>query len=168
MLFAHVGWSQTTAFVAEWKFEGNASGSSSTSLVTVSAATPVNVNYFGANPFTSGFSGLGANVQNWITTACDNTEYVEITVQPAGGAQITMTSLSFAFSRTAQGPQQVSVRSSADGFGSNLYVQTVTEMYQMASIPLTGPGFINQAGPVTFRIYGCNALNGGGLLKLDE
>ncbi len=167
LLLTHWSWAQT-AFSANWSFEGNANGSSSNGLVTASVATPVGVNYFGANPFTTGYAGLGANVQNWSTTVCNNTEYIQITVQPGNGAKITLTALSFAFARTPQGPQQISVRSSANGFSADLYAQTVTETYQIASVSLSGAGFIDQAGPVTFRIYGCNPTNGGGLLKLDE
>lgn len=163
-----IGFAQTTPFSATWNFEGDANGTSSSSLVTASVATPVNVNYFGANPFTTGFSGLGANVQNWSTTVCNNTEYVEITVQPATGATITLTSLTFYFARTAQGPQQLSVRSSVDGFSTDLITSTVATTYQVANIALSTAGFINQTGPITFRIYGCNPTNGGGLLRLDQ
>ncbi len=166
-LLSQLGRTQTP-FTATWNFEGNANGSSSSGLVTASAATPTGVNYLTVNPYTTGYAGLGVNVQNWSTAVCNNSEYVEITVQPVTGAVITLTSLSFAFARSASGPQQLSVRSSADGFSTDLFTSGVNQTYQVGTISLSATGFINQASPVTFRIYACNPTAGGGTLRLDE
>ena len=159
---------QITPFTATWNFEGNSDGSSSSGFVTASTASCHGVNLLGVNPYTTGYAGQGANVQHWSTTGCDNNEYVEFSVQPTGSATITVLSLSFAFARSAQGPQQLTVRSSVDGFSSDLYSQGTSTNYQTASVALNGSGFSNQSGAITFRIYACNAMDTGGTLKLDQ
>ncbi|SOD88371.1 T9SS type A sorting domain-containing protein [Spirosoma fluviale] len=161
-------WAQTTPFTASWTFEGNDNGNTSSGLVAASSVTYTGVNRLGINPFTSGYVNLGVNVQNWSTSACNQTEYVQFSVQPLGTARLTLMSLSFAFARSDQGPTQLTVRSSADGFGSNIHSQGINTNFQVASISLNGAGFINQSGAVTFRIYACSPAAGGGTLKLDE
>ncbi|GAB3029663.1 T9SS type A sorting domain-containing protein [Spirosoma pulveris] len=159
---------QTTPFTASWTFEGNDNGTASSGLVTASSVTYTGVNRLAVNPYTTGYVNLGVNVQNWSTASCNQTEYVQFSVQRVGTATLTLTSLSFAFARSAQGPTQLTVRSSADGFGSDIHSQGVNTNFQVASIALNGAGFMNQAGAVTFRIYACNPAAGGGTLKLDE
>lgn len=167
-LLLNIAAAQTAPFTGTWSFEGNDNGISSNSLVGLSAVSYVGVNKFGPNPYSPGYMGQSVNVQNWSTTLCNQTEYVEFSVQPQGTATVTLTSLSFAFSRSANGPQQLSVRSSIDGFGSDLYSQMTDITYLVASVPLNGPGFSNQSGQITFRIYACNPLSGGATIHLDE
>ena len=143
-------------------------GVSSNNLIGVSPVTYANINLFGPNPYTTGYVGLGANFQNWSTSLCNNTEYIQFTAQPTGTAQLTLNSLTFAFSHSPQGPQVLSVRSSVDGYASDIYSSAVTTSYQTASIPLNGSGFVNQTSPITFRIYACNPTSGGATIHLDE
>lgn len=168
-LIARLGWSQA-AFQATWSFENTTAGNSSNPLVTANAMTTTGVNVASLSTvaYPSGQVGRAVSIQNWSTAVCNNTEYVEFRVQPTGGAPITLTSLSFYVSRSAQGPVALSVRSSADGFAADLTTLTVTETYQAVTIPLSGPGFIGQTGAISFRIYACNPASGGGTLRLDE
>lgn len=159
---------QNVPFTGTWSFEGNSNGSSSNGLISVSAASFTGVNLLAINPYTAGYAGLGANIQNWSTTLCNNTEYVEFSVQPTGMATVTLSTLSFAFARSSSGPQQLSVRSSADGFSSDIYAQATSTSFQNPTIVLTGPGFTNQASTIRFRIYACNPTAGGGTIRLDE
>lgn len=163
-----VDWAQTTPFTVSWTFEGTSDGNSSSGLVNASTVTYTGVNLLAVSPYSSGYVNSGANVQNWSTSRCDQTEYVQFSVQPVGTATITLTTLSFAFARSAQGPQQLTVRSSVDGFSSDIHSQGTETNYQTASIALTSAGFINQSNGITFRIYACNPTAGGGTLKLDE
>ncbi|GAB4035799.1 hypothetical protein GCM10028809_45780 [Spirosoma gilvum] len=159
---------QTVPFAGTWSFEGNDNGSSSNPLVAVSSVSYTGVNKLAVNPYTSGYVNLGVNVQNWSTSLCNQTEYVQFSVQPQGTAHVTLTSLSFAFAHSTQGPQQIYVRSSADGFASDIYTSSISTSYQTASITLSGANFINQSSAITFRIYACQPTAGGGTLKLDE
>ncbi|NEU65556.1 fibronectin type III domain-containing protein [Spirosoma agri] len=169
LLLCQLASGQVTPFSARWSFEGSDAGSSSNSLIAVS-----DVSYAGGvrplpvNPYTSGYAGLGVNVQYWSTTLCNQTQYVEFTVRPLGTAQLTITSLTFAFSRSASGPQDLSVRSSVDGFSSDIYAQGTSTNYQMASVGLSNPGFSGQTNSITFRIYACNPTASNTVLHLDE
>ena len=166
LLFTHQALAQAP-FTATWSFEGNSNGTSSNGLVAVSDVDYIGVNkLFGT--YHSGYVGQGVSLQHWTTTTCNHDEYAQFSIQPQGTAQVTVTSLSFAFSRSDEGPQQLTVRSSADGFSSDIYSQTVSLTYQTASIPLNGSGFSNQAAAITFRIYGCNPVSSNGTLRLDE
>ena len=168
LLAASVACAQTAPFSGGWSFEGNDNGTSSNGFITLSAISYNGVNKLAVNPYTAGYSSLGVNVQNWSTSLCNNTEYIQFTVQPTGTAKLTLTTLSFAFARSAAGPQQLTVRSSVDGYAADLYAQATTLSYQVATITFSDAGFIAQATPVTFRIYACNPTAGGGTLKLDE
>jgi hypothetical protein len=165
LLVSQLANAQQTPFTATWDFENTDNGTSSDSRVGVSNVSYHNVG-LAVNPYTSGYSGSGANVQHWSISGCDNTEYVEFSVAPTGSATITLLSLSFAYARSPQGPQQMMVRSSADGFTSDIYSTGISESYQKPSIPLTN--FSNQSDAIIFRIYACNAMHTGGILKLDQ
>lgn len=167
LLTCPVATAQTTPFTASWTFEGTDNGSSSSGLVTASSFTYSGVNKT-LNKYFTGYVGLGNSIQHWSTTGCNNSEYVEFSVMPQGTAQITLTSLSFAFSRSSEGPQQIMVRSSADGFSSDLFSAGTSENYQTASVTLNGGYFINQTSAITFRIYACSASQSNGTLRLDE
>lgn len=159
---------QTSPFSASWSFEGNDNGTASNPLMATSSVSYVGVNKFGPTPYSPGYSGLSVNVQNWSTSLCNHTEYIQFSVQPLGTATMSLTTLSFAFSRSMNGPQQISVRSSVDGFGSDLYTQTTGTSYQLALISLANPAFSNKSGSITFRIYACSPISGGATLHLDE
>ena len=165
-LFTHPALAQAP-FTATWSFEGNSGGTSSSGLVAVSDVDYIGVNkLFGT--YHSGYVGQGVSLQHWSTTTCNHDEYAQFSIQPQGKARVTVTSLSFAFSRSDEGPQQLIVRSSADGFSSDIYSQTVLLTYQTASITLSGSGFNNQPSEITFHIYGCNPVSSNGTLRLDE
>ncbi|AQG82635.1 hypothetical protein AWR27_21585 [Spirosoma montaniterrae] len=155
-------------FTGAWSFEGNSDGVSSNPLISVSSASYTGVNLLAVNPYTTGHAGLGANIQNWSTSVCNNTEYVQFSVSTNGTAKMTLSSLSFAFARSDAGPRNISVRSSVNGYSSDTYTQTVNTGYQTASIGLSGSDYTNRTGTITFRIYACNPTASGGTLRLDE
>ncbi|QMW02850.1 T9SS type A sorting domain-containing protein [Spirosoma foliorum] len=158
---------QVTPFSAVWSFEGNDNGTSSNASAGVSAISYVGVNkLFGT--YQSGYAGLGVSLQHWSVSGCTYGEYAQFSIQPQGTAQVTLTSLSFAFSSSSEGPQQLTVRSSADGFSSDIYSRSTSGNYQVASITLSGSNFSNQTSAITFRIYGCNPTSSNGTLRLDE
>jgi hypothetical protein len=159
---------QTNPFSGEWSFEGTDTGISSNPLIGLSPVSYVGVNKLAVNQYTAGYVNLAVNVQNWSANVCNNSEYVQFTIQPLGTAKLTITNLTFAFARSNSGPVNLSVRSSVDNFGVDIYTSTINANYQVASITFSTSGFIEQANPITFRIYACNPPVGGGTLKLDE
>jgi hypothetical protein len=156
-------------FTVRWPFEGNPNGITSVLYITANAASFVGVAPNGFGPYTPGASGQAVNVDNWSTSTCNRGEYVSVTVQPNRGKTMTLNQLSFYYAISASGPKTVSVRSSTNNFGSDIYTGTANENppYQHAVIGLSGGAYTNQSGPVTFRIYGCPP-QGAGTLRLDE
>ncbi|KAB7731942.1 hypothetical protein F5984_06905 [Rudanella paleaurantiibacter] len=156
-----------TPFTARWSFDGNTAGSSSSPYISVGNAGFVGVAPANFGPYVPGVAGQAINVDNWSPSMCNRAEYVSITLQPNQGQTMTLNQLSFYFSRSLAGPVTVSVRSSADNFGNDIYTGTATESFQQAVVGLSGGAYANQSGPVTFRIYGCPP-QGSGTLRLDE
>lgn len=174
LISGQIGFAQSTPFSATWHFEGDLGGSSSTPLVAANTATLSNVLVPNVGGFPAGQVGKTANIQNWTDPACPGNEYLEITVSPAA-ANVTMvlSSLTFYFSRSAQGPNSIKVKHSLDGFSTDLYTSSITATgtpYQSASIDLTAANsaFMSQTQAVSFRFYGCNRNAINGSLRLDE
>jgi hypothetical protein len=135
----------------------------------------------------TGWSTGATNASSVFSGGLDATDYFQFTITPDAGFAFTLTSLTFSAGRSATGPRQVSLRSSADDFVANLPVATTnanagvvatniiqftdnatTATYTGNSAMLTGADFTNQSGPLTFRIYGFNAESAAGTLRLDD
>lgn len=164
---AGLAWGQREQFSVRWGFEGNQNATSSVIYITASSANLSGTSPANFGPYGAGQSGQAINLAGWKEASCDRNEYAEFTVQPNRGQLMTLTQFSFFFARSAGGPQQISVRSSINGFSSDIYNGTATESYQQGSIALSGGSYTNQSGPITFRIYACPP-NGGGVFRLDE
>jgi len=167
-------------------------------------------------PFVSGisfgaFSGVGAgapslnstaafrfSLTNWtlgatsgsniFTSAEDSTgKYFEVTITPEQGNTIDLYSLSFRLQRSSTGIRQAFVRSSIDGFGSNLVASinpanaalslAATNKFQVTdntnlqdgcTVTLGSAAFTGISSPVTFRFYGINAEAPGGTFSIDN
>lgn len=174
MITVQIMYAQTTPFTAIWSFEGNPNGNTNNSNVGIAGA-----DFVGTNPATgvgagyvTGQTGQAVNLINWLQSGgCSFSEYIQVSVQPINGQTFTLISLSFYVNHSVSpmgntGPQSVRVRSSLDGYGSDLVQQGVTANFQQVNVGLGGT-FANLASPVTFRIYACPP-NGGGALRLDE
>ena len=156
-----------TPFSVTWSFDGHTGGSSSNANVSGSGAGLVGVVLNNLAQYVPGQSGQAANIGGWSHNTCNYGEYVEVSVQPQNGEKITLTQLSFFVNNSSSaGPQQVKVRSSIDGFSSDLLVQGVSTGFQQAAAGLGGSAYTNQSGAISFRIYGCNGT--GGTLRLDN
>ncbi|GAB4028311.1 T9SS type A sorting domain-containing protein [Spirosoma koreense] len=173
IIFVRAAMAQTTPFSASWSFEGDLSGASSTSLVTASSATLANVLVPNVGGYPAGQVGRTVNLQNWTNPACPGDEYLEIKISPAASVTMVLTTLSFFYSRSTSGPNTIRVKSSLDGYSTDIYTSSITATgtpYQSASINLTSisSAFASQTQPVSFRFYGCdrNAING--TMRLDE
>jgi hypothetical protein len=147
-------------FVAFWGFEGNRNGSTDNSNVV---ASPLNLSGINQLGFPAGATGSAVSLGGWSTTNAIG-DYVEFSVTPQA-YRISITSLSFAFNNTANGPTQLVVRSSADGFGSNIGASAVTLAFNTINIPLA---YTDIETTTTFRIYGYSAVSGSGALRLDN
>jgi hypothetical protein len=147
-------------FVVSWGFEGNRNGTTDNSNVV---ASPLNLSGINQLGFPAGVTGSAVSLGGWPTAAAIG-DYVEFSVTPQA-YRISITAVSFTFNNTANGPTQLVVRSSADGFGSNIGAAAVTSTFSTIGIALA---YTDIEATTTFRIYGYSALSGSGALRLDN
>lgn len=110
-----------------------------------------------ASPTASGFSGThnaGAAARTGVLdTAASGSAYFEFTITPATGFKATITGLSFGNRSTATGPQAYSLRSSADGYASDVLTGTLANDSGWALKSHTGLS-VGLGSATTYRIYG--------------
>ncbi len=109
-----------------------------------------NADRFNANNFTE------SNLTNAIT----NNDYFQFTIAPTTGS-ITLTEIEFNYDKSATGPSTATLRSSLDGFASD--IETFTGLNTSnQTIDLTSSGISGQTGLVTFRFYFYGNINASG------
>ncbi|MBX7181685.1 MAG: choice-of-anchor D domain-containing protein [Bacteroidia bacterium] len=123
-----------------------------------------------SNPWTSGdsydanlvVSGIGRsagingnsandryNATNWSTSGTiDLTKYFEFTLTPVSGYEIDFTSFTYT-GQVSSGSSTVALRSSLDGYSSNIGSASTTG----ATISLSGSAYQNITSAITFRYY---------------
>ena len=154
-------------FSATWPFDGSPSGNASQPNVGTGGADFVGVAPNNLANYVAGQNGQAVNVANWSQSEnCNFSEYMQVSINAQNGQKITLTQFSVFVNKSNSGPQQLRVRSSVDNYGSDLTVASVDANFQMVSVGLSGAGFTEQTGTVTFRLYGCNGT--GGTLRFDD
>ncbi|MGZ8544541.1 MAG: endonuclease/exonuclease/phosphatase family protein, partial [Flavisolibacter sp.] len=147
-----------------------------------------------ANPNAGGrfsFTGqpLGAtNGSDVFTGSLDPDKYYSVTITPQTYYSLDLSSIVFTLQRSGTGIRQYAVRSSVDGYTSNLpasidpananltvvadnifQVSDPTSTAQAGSkITLNATSFTNLSTPVTFRFYGFNAEASSGTFSIDN
>ena len=148
------------SFVASWDFEGNRNGNSNSPNVTASSLNISGINELG---FPAGASGNAVSLGGWSTTNSPG-DYVEFSVSPQA-YRMSITSVSFDANRTDRGPAQLVVRSSSDGFSSNIGSMAVGTGFSGLNIGLSLTGI---EATTSFRIYAYSAQSASGGLRLDN
>lgn len=154
----------TVAPHVTWDF-ASATGSE-TSIVSTTNATNM-----ATSTITRG-AGLAAsanadrfNATNWAITSIENAvagnNYMEFTVAPNSGYQFAVSSILFQIQRSATGLTAIALRSSVDGFASNLDSEkAVTDNTSTQSFTFTFSQ-ANSSIPVIYRLYGYAEGAGG-------
>jgi len=93
--------------------------------------------------------------------------YIQFTVTPASGYQLTAYSLVFDKWRTTNGATNYAVRSNIDNYAANIASGTVSTTQTTISAIILGSTFQNLSSAVTFRIYGYGG-GSSGYLKFDN
>jgi hypothetical protein len=146
---------------AAWTFPGSVAPTTVGAQITASNTT------IGSDIGSVGFSGSDFFGQDgWPSGAIDLNAYLQVTVSPNTGYYLVLNSISFNLRRSTTGssgagPQSWSLRSSVDGFSSNLLTGTLTASYQTFTLSLPA-AFQTLPGTVTFRIYGFNQVTSSG------
>lgn len=199
-------WLSAQSFTATYDFAGVVSGAGGrTDPSTRPSATGVSFGAFAAveaagNPFglsanpnaTGRFSFTGwptgaSNGSDVFSGAPNYTQYYEVTLTPQAGFTFSISSISFTVQRSGTGIRQYAVRSSVDGFSSNLpasispanaalSVQTGNVMQltdasttaQAGSTCSPGLSHADLSAPVTFRFYGFYAEGSAGTFSIDN
>ena len=122
-----------------------------------------------------------------LTGSINTGKYYSFTIDPRVEDVSSITSVVFKMGRNATGARTFSVRSSVDGFGSNLplsaagssliTIQTNNIAFYNTDAELEIPAvtvvpgsqnMTNFSGPLTFRIYGWNSEDASGTFQVDE
>jgi len=171
---------QTTFTDASPGTLGNYPTSALTGATVWVAPTPVAPNVIFSN-LTRGAgltaaSATGAfNSSNWQLgtplVVVGNTDYVEFTVTPNSGQQFSVSELRVGLERSAQGPNNVDLRTSVDSYSSalatfNVAVGSAPALFT-ANLSVVS-GLQNSIVPVTFRLYGYGAGNASGTLRIGN
>ena len=120
--------------------------------------TGTNTDYQGNPP-----SGRAIGYTDWKT----NIHYFTFTVTVTNGYQLNLTGLTFDHYQSSSGPLNWFIRSSADGFASNLGsgVNTNNSLFATASISLS---LSNLTNSIIFQFHGTNASLATGTWRLDN
>ncbi|WP_028664033.1 T9SS type A sorting domain-containing protein [Runella zeae] len=146
-----------TSFTASWNFDGNNNSSVNNANVTASSASLTGTNL-------AGYPSNAISIRLWTTGGLNTGKYVEFSVTPQN-YRFSITSVSFECNRSAQGPTQVALRSSQDGFSNNIGTASVSES---TSNPSFSVAFTELENTVTFRLYGYAAGDDLGTLRIDN
>jgi hypothetical protein len=152
---------------ATWTFPGgSAAATTSGSNITASAIT--------AGPDLGGLSNSGSDFfgyDNWPSGAIDMNAYLQLKVSANSSYYLVLNSITVNLRRSTTGtsgagPTSYSLRSSLDGYTTDLASGTVTTSYQTIAVTLPA-AFQSIPNNVTFRIYGFNAvISSGGSSRL--
>lgn len=125
-----------------------------------------------ANITVSGISRTGVtgndandryNARGWNSSAITN-RYFEFTLTPSAGYRIDFSSFEYTGQKSATGPVNFALRSSADSYGSNIGTATVNG----TTISLSAAAYQNITAPITFRLYAWTASAAGGTFSVND
>ena len=143
---------------------------------------------FDFSDWATGSTGGAADTLYALMTGTINTaEYYEVTLGPQAGYTITGDSIKFSFERSGTGVRSYAVRSSLDGYTTNLnavYLPPTTNVdvqvpnvfflkkdittVQNRNVIVLGAAFANLSAPVTFRFYAWNSEASTGTFSIDN
>ncbi|MEC4003309.1 T9SS sorting signal type C domain-containing protein [Flavobacterium sp. SUN052] len=134
-------------------------------LVLGAGVTPIaNANRLGGQDwFDAGDTAAGTTLAESVS----GNDYIQFTVTPNSGFYFTLTSLVFAWDRSATGPNSVALRSSIDGYGTNIGVFTGLVGSQTTGNNLMISGVSTITTATTFRLYGYGATGTTGTGGFD-
>jgi hypothetical protein len=153
------------AQIADWNFNGVLTGTGSANSTAGNASLGSTIAAGGA--FNGGTVYYGEG--NWPAGSIDLNAYLEFSITPAAGHTLTVSNLVMQIRRSTTGssgagPNTWSLRSSLDGYTTDISSGILTTNSVPATIVSLGAAFINLPAKITFRLYGYNAtVSSGGL-----
>lgn len=108
------------------------------------------------------------NANNWSATF-DASDYFTFTITPNSGYLVNFTQLQFTFQRSGTGANAFALRSSQDGFTSNIATGTYTGTSTSAqTFSLAAAAFQNVNAAIEFRLYCWGASGAGGTSSIND
>lgn len=143
---------------------------------------------FAFSGWDKGGAGINHDTAYALLTGTVNTsKFYEVTISPKFANSLTLTKLTFKFKRDSAGVRTFAVRSSLDGYATNLpasvipsnaslrvkpgnifFSQYDTTITQNGNTITLSTAFKNLITPVTFRFYGWNAEDSTGTFGIDS
>ncbi|MEP7277632.1 MAG: hypothetical protein ABI813_03220, partial [Bacteroidota bacterium] len=115
--------------------------------------------------FNGGTEYYGQN--GWPSGALNTAKYLQFSLTPSAGYQLDISTLVLRIRRSntgspaGSGPTSWALRSSLDGFTTDIASGTMTHAYANYTVT-PGTGFLNLYSTVVFRLYGYTASTGSG------
>ncbi|TDE12313.1 T9SS type A sorting domain-containing protein [Dyadobacter psychrotolerans] len=143
------------SFQIVWKMDESVAGASSSNNFTPDDAELIGANPFSLWPYLSDGNGGSAHVSVYWPTGFTAGRYMDLSYG-VSTHEYNLSSISFRVKRSGSGPLDVALRTSMDGFGSNLSTFNLSSdgSFYNVTVPL---GFKNLSTGLAFRIYGFNA-----------
>ncbi len=136
---------------------------SASNLTLGSVTAAANGNRFGGN----NWFDTGDTNPTTLAESITGNDYIQFIVTPNVGYSFTPTSFVFSWDRSGTGPSSVTLRSSVDGFTTDLGTVTGIVTGAFASNTITITGISNITVATTFRLYGYGATATTGTGGLD-
>lgn len=162
-LASHLLWGQVVRF--------SFTGATGTPVTFPADAQPANgsVSDFSRNGVTAITSTDNFGASAWNVPTLDVNRYFSFTITANTGFVLNLTSFELDEIRSGTGPTQWVLRSSRDGFTTDLgtYTNTGTTLLTNRVIALN-ESFYNVSGSIEFRIYGFGASSAAGTWRVDN
>ncbi len=160
LLISNFSWGQILTFEFSALSGNEASANSNSNDANLSSSTISR----GAGLTASNNAGR-FNATNWALTSIANAvsgnNYMEFTVTPNTGYQFSVSSIVIQLQRSATGPRGIALRSSVDGYATNLDAEkSITDNTSTQTFTFTFTQ-TNSSSPVTYRIYMWAEASGG-------
>ncbi len=115
-----------------------------------------------------GISGGAANdrynATSWNSATLSATKYFEFTLTPNAGYQLNFTSIVYTGQASGTGATSVALRSSIDGYASNIGTANITG----TTLSLSAAAYQSITSAITFRLYGWGASAAGGTFSINS
>ncbi len=155
--------------LALYPFTGTGTCPNQNPAVNTQPVNAVFSNYSSVNTSCQGATDV-FQTRAWnLTPIIDLTQYNQFTITPTVGLTLTLNSIVFDeyLDQTPVGTTNWYLRSSQDGFATDIATGTATGTLQTITVPLPTASFTN-IGAVTFRFYITNAESNGRRWTNDE
>ena len=161
-----------SAQIATYTFEGTRAPAPTTVGAGATAAAAVYGPGLSTPVYVPGATGTATSAQGYESAGNVNravrSDYLDITVTAASGRVLAPATFTFAVRSGANGPKDLFVRTSADGFATNVgNLASPTLGYTAYSVDLAAPAFQNRP-TLSVRIYGHKAGNGVATMDIDD